>query len=338
MTAEAVRYHRFARWCSIIILATACALVSAEETVPVVRFNVTGFEVLGDNPLSESATQSILKDYIGNYEGLDALLSAVEALQLAISTAGFNFRRVILPPQTLAGAIVQLEVVSFHIGDIDVEGNEHFGKDNIVRSLPALRVGEAPDTDAIAQALYFANRHGDKQINVKLRESQEASAIDALITVEDKRPWSVFAGLNNIGTRATGRTRLSLGAAYSNLFNLDHKLTFSYTTSPENADDVTQASAFYELPVYSASGTLTAFYSYSDVNVGDVGDFSVSGAGRFWGLSFNRDLRKIGGVSPPLVARCAKSRVLERRQFFTATRAEPWGRCAFRAHYAWLWR
>lgn len=264
-----------------------------DEIAPEIKFMVSEFKVTGANPLDATKTRASLDPFLGDFDGLDGLLAAADSLQQTLNKQGYTFYKAVLPPQTLEGGVVILDVVPLKFGDINLEGNEHFSNDNILRSLPSVVSGNTPDTAAIAQNLETLNRHPSKKTNVRLRQSKQAAAVDAIVSVKDKRPYQFFAGLNNIGTRQTGRSRLSLGGQYNNLFDLDHKLTLSYTTSPENISDVTQVSANYELPMYRANGFLSAFYSFSDVNIGQVGDFEVSGAGRFWGLSYTQVLRKL---------------------------------------------
>ena len=258
------------------------------------RFSVASYEVTGPNPLDESSTDVILEPFKGDFDDLEGLLGAVDALQGALNNRGYTFFRVNLPPQTLAGGKVILAITPLEFGEIKIAGNQHFSEQNIRASLPSLTEADVPSTAAIAQNLAVLNRHPSKQTNVRLKQSEETNTIDAIVTVEDQRPLQGFVALNNIGTRQTGRTRVSVGGQYTNLFNRDHKLSLSYTTSPENVSDVTQLAGSYEIPLYRANGFVNAFYTSSDVNVGQVGDFDVSGAGRFWGLSFTRILKKKG--------------------------------------------
>ena len=281
-------------WALVISFCAIEGGFAAAEEPPPIRIAVNAFEVSGPNPIDENSTAVILEPFIGSFDSLDGLLGAVDALQNALNNRGFTFYRVILPPQTLEGGVVVLEIAAVTFNTVSIEGNKHFSEDNIIASLPSVSLGEIPDTQVIAQNLDTLNRHPSKKTNVRLRQSKSSNQVDAIVTVEDKKPYLLFAGLNNIGTRQTGRTRLSLGGQYSNLFDRDHKITLSYTTSPENVSDVTQVSANYELPMYRANGFVSAFYSFSDVNVGQVGDFEVSGAGRFWGLTYTQLMRKRG--------------------------------------------
>ena len=201
-------------------------------------------------------------------------------------------------PQTLSGGTVQLQVIVFRLGDIIVEGNSHFSEANIRRSVPTLTAGMTPSTAEFSRAVNIANRHPSKTLAVNLRQSDDPDAIDAVLRVRDSRPWQVFLTANNIGSEDSGRSRLSFGAQYNNLFKLDHAITGSYTTSPENADDVEQYGVHYRAPLYRFGASVSAFYTHSKVDTGTVGDFfEVSGSGDFYGFSFNQVLRNIGRYS-----------------------------------------
>ena len=279
--------------CAAMMLAS---LTHAQE-IPVVEFSVSEFILVGENPLAQETTDNILKEYLGTYSGLDGLLGAVDALQAGLNEHGFAFRRVILPPQTLSGGTVTLKIVPITLATVEVAGNKYFSDANIRASVPAIRQGMTPQQSVLSASLELANKHGAKQVSVRLRESEQSDAVDAIIDVKDQRPWKLFAGLNNIGTKETGRTRLIVGGQYSNLFGRDHALTVTYTTSPENQRNVMQAGASYDLPLYAANGRISAFFSESDVNVGEVAGFQISGAGRFWGVGFTRILARTGGYS-----------------------------------------
>lgn len=96
------------------------------------------------------------------------------------------------------------------------------------------------------------------------------------------RPYSVFGSINNIGDEQTGVSRVSVGLQHTNLFNRDHGLTMSYTTSPENTAAVKQYGAFYRMPLYRLNGELSAYFS---------------GAGRFVGLSYKHILKPRGNYN-----------------------------------------
>lgn len=265
--------------------------------VPEVRFTVTRFTVTGDNPLSNEATGRVLAGYTGEYSGLDGLLAAADALEQALAAAGHGFHRVSLPPQTLDGGEVRLHVVQFRLGQVQVEGVQHFSADGVRASLPMLRPGTPPHTERIARGVAVANRHPSKTLAVSMRQGEAPDTVDAVVKVRERRPWSVFALLNNTGTTQTGRSRLSVGAQHANLFGRDHVLTASGTTSPQNFGGVRQYGVSYQVPFYAASGWLTLSWVHSSVDTGQVAQFfDVSGSGTFWGANWRQELARRGAL------------------------------------------
>lgn len=80
-----------------LLLAIFGAASAADEAIPSFTIVVERFIVEGDNPLMESETNAVLADFIGEYDSLDGLLAAKDALEQAFSSRGFSFHRAILP-------------------------------------------------------------------------------------------------------------------------------------------------------------------------------------------------------------------------------------------------
>jgi hemolysin activation/secretion protein len=184
-----------------------------------------------------------------------------------------------------------------------VTGNQYFPKENILASLPALRANSSPNVAEVGRNRSAANEHPSKTVDITFRQSETPDSVDAEVAVQDLPPQSFFLGLNNTGDSRTGSWRASVGYQHSNLFNRDHSLTASYTTSPDHVHDVKQYGFYYRIPFYSVSGALTLFHAYSDVNSGTVaGAFQVSGRGRFSGVHWRQHLTPYGAYSHALEA------------------------------------
>jgi hemolysin activation/secretion protein len=277
----------------IMLLLFLCVvtLPVLSEEIPVIHFNVSAFIIEGENPLTQEETNEILKPYHGEQAGLEGLHAAASALEVALVKAGHSFHRVILPPQTLEAGQVHLTVVVFRLANVEVSGNKFFSDENILRSLPSLQSGTVPRTRLLSKELVLANENTAKEVTLRIKQSKVPDSVDAVVEVQDRKPWSVFSVLNNIGTEETGQYRLSLGYQNSNLLNFDDTLTLSYTTSPDHPGEVKQYGASYRLPLYALSGSVGFYYSRSDVNSGVVQQvFDVSGAGRFVGGQYTQTL------------------------------------------------
>jgi hemolysin activation/secretion protein len=280
-----------------VLLTAPFPSVQAQSAGSEIRFQVKAFQVEGDNPLSEEQTQAILGNYLGEHVGIEGLQAAADDLEAALQKQGHNFLRVVLPPQKIAGGVIRLQVIAFRLGKVTVKGNRFFSEANILRSLPSLVPGEMPDTYALGRDLEFANTHGSKQVKMFLRESEESDDIDARLEVQDVDPLQVYLTASNTGSKSTGWWRTSFGLQHSNLWDRDHSLSFSFTTSPDHVAEVKQYGAYYRVPLYGRHVTLTGYATYSDVDSGTIAEtFEVSGRGRFRGLAMDWTLPRQGNL------------------------------------------
>lgn len=277
-----------------LLLVTPVVLSRDPDDGGDLRFTVDRLIVTGDNPLPPAETDALLQPYLGEQAGLLGLQNAADALEQAIRARGHTFHRVVIPPQR-GRREFELRVVEFVVGDVGVEGNAHFDTDNVLAMLPSLSSGVTPDSRRLTRDLQRANRHPSKRLALTMRRSETPAAVDALLTVRDQSPHSVFLSLNNRGSRDSGKERLSAGYQYSNLFGLDQVLTASYTTSPGNWSDVAQYGLSWKIPFNGIATDLTLLGSHSDVDSGLVADFfDVTGQGTVVGALIEHTLLNQG--------------------------------------------
>ena len=278
-----------------LLLTLSAATAHAADTLG--KFAVEHFVVTGANPLSSAETERVLSSHTGAQLGLNDLSATAKALEEALRAHGYLFHRVLLPPQTIEHATVELRVEPFKVGTVTVTGNQHFSVENVRRAVPQMRSGVPPQVQPLTRSLLLANDNPARHISLNLKESAVPDAMDAELVVQDKKPWTLFANASNVGTAESGRSRVAVGVQDANLLGYDDALSLSYTTSPGHVSDVKQWGANYKVPIYLVGGVVAAYYAHSDVNSGTIQNvFDVSGAGKFYGLSYTQYLWDVGGV------------------------------------------
>jgi hemolysin activation/secretion protein len=303
--------------CLTALAVLNAAPAAAQTTVPAavqgaaasdLLLDVKRFEIVGANPLSEAESAAVLAPHLGPHRNLGTLEAAATALEARMRERGFSFHRVIIPAQKPAAGVVKLEILQFPLASVDVVGNQHFSADNIRRSLPGLAPGTSPDVREISSELGLVGEHPSKRVSIVLKESTKADALDAEIRVRDVAPEQFFTSFTantrdayNATNESTGYTRLTFGYQNANLFDRDHVLTVSYTTSPEHPERVSQYGAFYWIPLYGYATSLQLYYTRSDVSTGSIGlgasSFNVSGKGEFMGARLTHSLPKYGDIT-----------------------------------------
>ncbi len=266
---------------------------SAQSGANSPSFVIRGFDITGDNPLADGETSRILAPYLRADATIDTLQKATAALETALKEKGFTLYKVVLPPQEV-GKSVTLNIVKFVVGKVTIEGRTTYSEANIRASVPELREDRAPNFHKLAVQTAIANESSGKQVQVALKESEEADKIDVKIVVKESKPWNLSVSESNTGSAATGNDRLTVSGSHANLFDMDHQLTAAYTTSLERAGDVRQIGLNYRVPMYRQGGVIGASFTKSDV-VGNFGAFNSTGAGQTLGLSYNHYLEPVAG-------------------------------------------
>jgi hemolysin activation/secretion protein len=263
-------------------------------------FAIRGFQVTGENPLVAAETAAVLAPYLRSDATMSTLQDATGALEKALRDKGYGLHRVALPPQEV-GATIKLEIVTFHISRVEIEGRSIYSEDNIRRTLPELKEGSTPNFKRLAVQTAIANENPNKQVQVGIREGDEPDKINAGITVKESRPWTFAVSASNLGSDSSGRDRLTVTGGHTNLFDRDHAFNAAYTTSIEKPGSVKQFGLTYRVPVYELGGVVGATYTDSNV-VGNFGSFTSTGAGRTFALNYTHYLPPEGGRRTYVVA------------------------------------
>lgn len=288
----------------ITALVICAGLMFWQSTaVAAIEFEVDRFMVEGENPLRGSQTAKILEPYLGEHTGLERLQEASTELEKMLRDRGYAFYRVILPPQKLQDRTIKLEVRSFKIVQLSVEGLDNFSEQNIRRSMPDLKIGTSPNIQRLSRALAEANRHPSKNLQVTFAVSRETGELEARIAADDQKPGTFFSWFDNTGTERTGRYRFGIGLQHTNLFDRDHTITVTATASPEDPEEVHQLGLQYRIPLYRLGSDIEFIAADSTVDSAtfEGETFEVSGAGQVLGLRFRKGLPKFGTLRHDVV-------------------------------------
>jgi len=278
----------------ILLLVNGVASAQTDTGSGEPRFAIARYQVEGNTLLPQGRVDAALMRFTGDGKSFATVQQALEALNQLYADAGYSAVQVNIPEQELADGVVRFAVSEPRLGQVIVEGNQYFSTANVIRSLPALKLGMAPNVDGIARNLRTANESAAKQTRVVLRAGEKDGTVDAVARVSDSRPLRLSLSLDSTGTPSTGILRTGIAVQHSNLFDRDHVLSAQYVTAPENPRDVTIVGIGYRVPLYRLGDTVEVGYVHSNVNSGTVstaaGNFAISGSGNFYTFRYNWNL------------------------------------------------
>jgi hemolysin activation/secretion protein len=288
----------------VALLSVFSANLHAQED-PVPRFEIQHYVLEGNTLLPAPEVAAILAERTGKDRDFGDIQQTIERLEQAYRSRGYTMTMVILPEQELTGGEVRIQALEPRVTEIKIDGNSHFSRENILASLPTLKIGATPRISRISENLRAANENPARKMTLQFKTQDKPEELLATVQVVDQKPWKFSLNGDNTGNAATGRYRTSLGFQHFNLFNRDHLASLQYSTSPDHLDQVNIVSGSYRLPIYSLGDALDFFAAYSDVSSGTSQvsgtDITLSGKGTVSGFRYNMNLPRSGEYEHKLV-------------------------------------
>lgn len=273
------------------------------------EFAIGRFDVQGNTLLPQSEVNALVAPYTGQHRDYGDVQKALEALENAYRSKGYGAVQVYVPEQELTAGVVTLKVTETVIGKITVTGNRHFPEDNVLRSLPLLKVGASPNLRQISENVQLANENPSKQEEVTLSVSGEDGKVNANVQVDDDKPKKVILTLDNTGLKnTTGQYHAGVAYRDANFAGNDEVLTLGYIMAPDapGGVNVDVYSLGFRKPFYDLGDSLDVVFGYSSVNIpasviAPGGALAMNGKGDVLALRWNHLFPRQGEFSSKLI-------------------------------------
>jgi hemolysin activation/secretion protein len=122
-------------------------------------------------------------------------------------------------------------VILFRAGEIHLVGNEWTPDAHILSNVRTRR-GEEIASDTLVEDINWLNLNPYRNITVLFEPGRKFGESNLTLRSREVRPWGVYAGYANSGTKGTDRNRIFVGVNTANIPRLDHQLSYQLTTSP----------------------------------------------------------------------------------------------------------
>lgn len=265
------------------------------------RVDINEYRVRGNTLLPAIEIQRAVYPFEGPGRRISDVDKARAALQKAYEDKGYQAVSVVLPPQSVQGGVVLLQVVEVKVGDVQVTGAKHASAKEILSGLPALTAGQSPNfSDLNRQLVALNTRSADLQVTPQLRPGALPDTLDVELAVDDRAPLHGGVELNNNYSLDTHELRLQAQLSYDNLWRKGHTLSALYNVSPEDPGQVEVYALTYGAPLPGSDVrlSLTALHSNSDVAI--LGTTGVLGRGDSVTLTAAKPLGGSGGLASSL--------------------------------------
>ncbi|WP_322054566.1 ShlB/FhaC/HecB family hemolysin secretion/activation protein [Paraburkholderia bannensis] len=248
--------------------------------------------------------QQVVDPVVGQCVGAASLKAVQDAATNALIENGYITSRVSVPPQSLAGGTIELEVQAGRVGEVreDVPA-----PGNLARALP-LRKGDLLDQHGVDQALENIRRlSSQSNARFDIMPGANPGESDIVLYPGNGKRWRAALGYDNAGQKATGRNEIyGLLTIDSPLHQYDQLQVSGLTNADRGAPGKgsTQASASYSVPLGYSMLSFDAYRSsYLQTRSYTFGNVQFTGEQKGAGVKLSRVIQRSARSRTELSAR-----------------------------------
>lgn len=247
-----------------------------EDDVPVegeLQFLVTKIILEGNILVNSDAFEPLIEPYENNKLTMKDLKKLAQLIENTYRSKGFITSRVFIPPQKVIDGVFRLQIVEGKIGNVEIIGNKHFKKEQIL-SYSVLKKGKVLEYKDLIKTLEGMNSNPDRSAKAVLKRGKQKATSDVVFNIKDSFPMHLGASFDNQGNLSTGLKRFGFNARHNNLLGKDDILY----TGTVFGKDFGVFFAQYAYPLVQWGSRIIAGFSHAQVSPKrDFASFGVNG-------------------------------------------------------------
>ena len=249
--------------------------------------------------LTQSELDALAKPLLGTQVSFEQLQQWVEQINALYRSKGQFAARAILPPQTVQGGTVKVDLVESKADALTLKGSNLVRESWVRRWVPVTK-GETVDTQALERGLQLWNASSDARLTADMVPGETAATTVVDAQLQEPARWGGSVGLATDGNDTTGRAQANASLRWFSPIGLGDKVSLGLTKS----QGVKALSLQYALPLHPSGTRLTVGASSSkfDIVSGSFAVLGINGASNSSQLGLQQPVWSSGPWSAELSA------------------------------------
>ena len=214
----------------------------------------------GNSVFSEETLRAALGDVTGKTFDLAGLRGLAQRITDVYQAGGYPFARAILPPQDLANGDLRIEVIEGRYGVVQAQGDDSGLARQATAFLDGLLPGSVIASAPLERAALLLDDLPGIQTSATMRPGTQAGTGDLIVEVARDQRVRGDIGLDNAGSRYTGKNRVRANVDINSPFLLGDQLTVRALLSEEK---LWLGSLGYSLPLGTSGLRGNVGYSHT---------------------------------------------------------------------------
>ncbi len=240
---------------SEILPTPAPAQPGNEDVDGPATINVTGYTVEGSTVFDAEKLAEVTEEFTGDVS-FSQLLQARSAVTQLYVDNGYVTSGAFIPPQTLEGGLVKIQVLEGKLEDVRLTGNQRL-KPSYVRSRLERAGAEPLNVQNLLEGLKLLQLDpllGSISADLQAGIQPGTSLLDVKVTETD--PFTATVSLDNARSPSVGSFRRKVSLNHANLLGYGDALNLAYS----NTDGSNALDLGYTVPLNASNGTLRFAY------------------------------------------------------------------------------
>jgi len=236
--------------------------------------------------------QRYLEQYTGQCAGADGVGLIARRVGDLIIDRGYVTTRIGVPEQNISSGVLRLQVVPGVLREVVIEGD----MPGYWKSALPIRGGDLINLRDIEQGLEQFKRVPTQDVSIDIAPGDQPGQSDLVIKVQRRRPVRGVLGIDDSGSRGTGRLQGNASVGWDNPLRFNDILTFGYGHDLVGAAELRgtrSRNAGYSLPWRHWQFDVGASrYDYHQTVTGHDIQFLTSGISRTRNVGLQRNLHR----------------------------------------------
>lgn len=231
-----------------------------------IKFSLEGITYDGLTVYTQAQLEKVYADRLGKAVSLADVYGIAAALTAKYRNDGYVLTQVVVPPQTIDGGVVRLQVVEGFVDTVTVEGVSSERERRLITGYAERVKGQPLNTRELERAVLLINDLPGVSVRGILSPSATVAGASDLSVIVERKPFNAEVGVDNFGSLYLGRLEGVVSASANSLLGFNERIasTMVYVPGHNLEKELAYGDLSYTQPLNSygtkleVSGALTS--------------------------------------------------------------------------------
>ncbi|MFH2099363.1 MAG: ShlB/FhaC/HecB family hemolysin secretion/activation protein [Pseudomonadota bacterium] len=202
-----------------------------------VEFVLKDIRFSGNETFDSRELYDLLGEYAGRTVQVSALTEMADRITRYYHQEGLILSRAFVPPQTIDGGVVTIQILEGRLGQVKVLGNERYKEKIIKGVMNHVKNRGAVSTDSLERALLLLMDYPGLRVRATLAAGETPGTTDIIVECTEAKIWQAGLEYDNFGSEYVAANRIGATLNFANPTGYGDSLGFRFNLGPDMGDD-----------------------------------------------------------------------------------------------------